>query len=223
MTSHSSPSPGAATPGAHLRIAGLISGGGRTLLNLHDAIGRGELDAEIAVVIASRPDIAGVERIRARDVPVVCPARDDHDAISAVLQDAAVDLICLCGYLRWLRIDSWMRGRVINIHPSLLPAHGGHGMFGNRVHTAVLAAGDAESGCTVHFVDEEYDHGPTILQRRCPVEPGDEVRTLAARVFAEERIAFPEVIRAIAGGRVRMDQGQAVWSDPPAQATAARR
>jgi phosphoribosylglycinamide formyltransferase-1 len=219
MTPSTSPS----SPAPRLRLAGLISGGGRTLLNLHDTIGRGELDAEVALVIASRPDIAGVARVRDRDIPVVCPARDDHDAISAALRDAGVDLVCLCGYLRWLRIDPWMRGRVINIHPSLLPAHGGHGMFGDRVHAAVLAAGDTRSGCTVHFVDEEYDHGPTILQRPCPVEPGDDVAALAARVFAEECIAYPEAVRAIAAGRVRMDQGQAVWSDPPTQATAARR
>lgn len=192
------------------RLAGLISGGGRTLLNLADAIDRGDLDAEIAVAISSRPDAPGVARLRARGITVACPPRDDHEAISRILREADVDLVCLCGYLRWLRIDPWMRGRVINIHPSLLPRHGGHGMYGDRVHAAVLAAGDAESGCTVHVVDEQYDHGPTILQRRCPVEPGDDVASLAARVFAEECLAYPEAIALVASGAVRVEDGVVV-------------
>ena len=192
------------------RLAGLISGGGRTLLNLAAAIDRGDLDAEIAIAISSRPDAPGVARLRERGITVACPARDDHEAISRILREADVDLVCLCGYLRWLRIDPWMRGRVINIHPSLLPRHGGHGMYGDRVHAAVLAAGDAESGCTVHVVDEQYDHGPTILQRRCPVEPGDDVASLAARVFREECRAYPEAITLVASGAVRVEDGEVV-------------
>ncbi len=195
------------------RIAAMLSGGGRTLLNLADAIDAGRLDADVALVVSSRPDAAGVVRAEARGLPVACPERDDHDAIDAALASADVDLVCLCGYLRWLRIPAWLRGRVVNIHPSLLPAHGGRGMYGDRVHAAVLAAGDAETGCTVHFVDEEYDHGPTILQRRCPVEPGDDVATLAARVFAEECVAYPEAIAAVLAGRVRMERGRAIWRD----------
>lgn len=195
------------------RLAGLISGGGRTLVNLHEAIERGELAAEIAVVIASRPTLVGVERARALGLEVVsCPDRADHDAVESALRAADVDLVCLCGYLRWLRIAPWMRGRVLNIHPSLLPRHGGQGMFGDRVHAAVLAAGEGETGCTVHFVDEEYDHGPTILQRRCVVQPGDDVRALADRVFAEECLAYPAAIGAVAEGRVQLEEGRAIWS-----------
>ena len=195
------------------RLAGLISGGGRTLLNLAEAIDRGELEAEIAIAISSRPDAPGVARLRDRGIEVACPPRDEHDRIAEILRDAEVDLICLCGYLRWLRIDPWMRGRVLNIHPSLLPRHGGHGMYGDRVHAAVLAAGYSESGCTVHFVDEQYDHGPTVLQRRCAVEPGDDVASLAARVFAEECLAYPEAISRVASGEVRFEDGPLVHGD----------
>ena len=192
-----------------LRLGALISGGGRTLLNLADAIAAGALAAEIAIVIASRPDAPGVERARARGLDVCVAARGDfqaeddlHDAVDARLRAAQVDLVCLCGYLRLLRVEPWLVGRAVNIHPALLPEFGGPGMYGLRVHRAVLDAGRTESGCTVHYVDEAYDHGPTILQRRCPVLPGDTPETLAARVFEEECVAYPEAIRLLieAGG-----------------------
>ncbi len=124
-------------------------------------------------------------------------ARDD--AITRCLTDAGTELVALCGYLRFFRVDpAWAGGRALNIHPALLPKFGGPGMYGDRVHAAVLAAGDPESGCTVHIVDDEYDHGPVVVQRRCPVRPGDDVDTLAARVFAEECLAYPEAIRIVA-------------------------
>jgi len=181
-----------------LRIGALLSGGGRTLLNIADRIDAGDLDAEVAVVIASREGVAGVGRARDRgfDVHVL----DDDEAITATLLAASVNLVCLCGYLRLLRIDAAFEGRIINIHPALLPDFGGPGMYGERVHAAVLASGRTESGCTVHFVDEQYDHGPIILQRRCPVRPDDDVASLAARVFEQECIAYPEAIRRLAVG-----------------------
>ena len=175
----------------------------------------------VPLVISSRGRAPGVERARARGLPVRVATRaeldDDealHDAISAWLREAGVDLVCLCGYLRWLRVDPTLRGRVINIHPALLPDFGGRGMYGQRVHEAVLAAGRRLSGCTVHYVDDQYDHGPTILQRVCPVRPDDDADTLAARVFAEECIAYPEAIRRIAAGQVRLVGGRAVHLDP---------
>lgn len=121
-----------------------------------------------------------------------------HDHITSLLRDKRIDLVCLCGYLRWFRIDPDFRGRVINIHPALLPDFGGQGMHGEHVHRAVLAAGRTVSGCTVHHVDDEYDHGLVILQRTCPVLPGDDPSTLAARVFEQECIAYPEAIRRLA-------------------------
>jgi folate-dependent phosphoribosylglycinamide formyltransferase PurN len=108
-------------------------------------------------------------------------------------RSSEVELVCLAGYLRRFRVDAW-RGRTLNIHPALLPDFGGQGMFGTHVHAAVLAAGRTETGCTVHWVDEEYDHGATLVQRRCPVLPGDTAETLAARVFAEECVAYPQAV-----------------------------
>jgi formyltetrahydrofolate-dependent phosphoribosylglycinamide formyltransferase len=190
-----------------VRIGVLLSGGGRTLLNLADRIDDGTLDASIEIVIASRSDCAGVPRARDRGLRVEVASRrthpdetQRHDAITAWLLECDVDLVCLCGYLKWLRVDEPLRGRVINIHPALLPDFGGHGMHGQHVHRAVLAAGRTESGCSVHFVDDEYDHGEIILQRRCPVLPGDDEHTLAARVFEEECLAYPDAIRKIATG-----------------------
>lgn len=190
------------------RLAAFISGGGRTLMNLADCIDRGELPASVDLVVASRENIAGVELARQRGFDVRIAAVKDfadpdamHDAITTWLVEKDIDLVCLCGYLRWLRVDPQFRGKVINIHPALLPKFGGQGMHGLHVHRAVLRAGDEASGCTVHFVDDHYDQGPIILQRTCPVLPDDDEYTLAARVFEQECIAYPEAIRQLATER----------------------
>jgi phosphoribosylglycinamide formyltransferase-1 len=183
-------------------IAALISGGGRTVLNVQDAIDNHELDARIAVVIASSPTVTGLQRCTERGLPTIALNHQESrfdDQLSAALSEVRPDLICLCGYLRHLRIEPWMTRRVINIHPSLLPAYGGKGMFGNHVHRAVLDRGDRVSGCTVHFVDDVYDHGPTILQRTIDVHDDDTVASLASRVFDQECIALPEAIRLVLG------------------------
>lgn len=188
-----------------LRIAALISGGGRTLLNIADCIDRGELNATIACVIASRRDIPGVERIRGRGFTVHI-AGDYKDQGEKIVQDkiwqwideADADLVCLCGWLKKLHVEPRYAGRIMNIHPALLPDFGGLGMYGHHVHEAVLASGHTESGCTVHYVDEHYDNGPIIVQKRCPIVPGDTPETLAARVFIEECKAYPEAIRKFA-------------------------
>lgn len=194
-----------------IRIAALLSGGGRTLLNIADRIDEGSLNAEIALVISSRGSAKGVERARTRGFEVRVARKMDfeteddlHDAITAWLLGMEIDLVCLCGYLRWFRVDPPLQGRVMNIHPALLPDFGGKGMWGDHVHRTVLEAGRAESGCTVHFVDERYDRGPIIVQRRCPVLPGDDVNSLAARVFEQECMAYPEAISLFAGGRLRI-------------------
>lgn len=199
-----------------IRLGCLISGTGRTMLNLAERIDDGRLDAEIAVVISSRASAPGLEIARRRGLEVRTALRRDHacdddlhEAITALLLERSVELVCLCGYLRWFRIDEPFRGRAINIHPALLPDFGGKGMHGAAVHRAVLAAGVRESGCTVHFVDDQYDHGPVILQRRCPVLPGDDEHALAARVFAEECEAYPEAIRLFAEGRLRCPESGA--------------
>ena len=187
------------------RLGLLISGGGRTALNLLDRIEEGTLAAEVGVAISTRADAPGVERLRARGIAVEVVARRPgaeertlHDRTDELLLQAGVDLVCCCGWLRHVRVRgpavdwSW---RCVNIHPSLLPRFGGKGMHGEHVHAAVLAAGETESGCTVHYVDELYDHGPIILQRRVPVLAGDDVATLAARVFAAECLAYPEAVQ----------------------------
>tara|TARA_Y100000589_G_C27167559_1_gene635363 strand:- start:1324 stop:1974 length:651 start_codon:yes stop_codon:yes gene_type:complete len=194
---------------ARLRIVALISGGGRTVLNLHQAIVRDKLPAEILQVIASREEILGIERSREIGLAVSIPDPQDYDAeLEQLINQQNPDLICLCGYLKKLRLNPEWNGKVINIHPALLPAHGGQGMYGRHVHQAVLEAGDDISGCTVHFVDELYDHGPILLQRTCPVESGDTPDALADRVFEEECKALPEAIALIASGRVRINGRQ---------------
>ena len=117
---------------------------------------------------------------------------------NAWLEEKRPDLICLCGYLRLLQLQPWMIGRVVNIHPALLPKFGGKGMYGMRVHEAVIDSGETESGCTVHFVDEEYDHGELIVQLRCPVESYDSASSLADKVFALECLAYPQALNKVA-------------------------
>jgi phosphoribosylglycinamide formyltransferase-1 len=178
------------------RLGLLISGGGRTALNIHDACLDGRIDARVAIVLAHRDDIAGVARCRARGlrVAVVPPGDAIPDRIDACLTAAGADLVCLAGYLRRFRVGARWPGRTVNIHPALLPQFGGVGMYGLRVHAAVLASGAEWSGCTVHEVDEEYDHGPTLVERRCRVLPGDTAESLAERVHREETAAYPQAI-----------------------------
>ncbi len=187
-----------------VRIGALASRGGRTVENIARACGRGEVPATVAVCVVTRADAPAVERCRAAGVPVEVvapePAESFDDRVDAALKAHGADLVCLCGYLRRFRVDAW-RGRALNIHPALLPEFGGTGMFGDRVHEAVLAAGRRESGCTVHWVDDQYDHGETVLRRTCPVHPDDTAKTLADRVFREECLAYPEALRKVLGAR----------------------
>ncbi len=189
------------------RIGVLISGGGRTALNIHAACAAGSIEASVAVVIAHREEADGVARCREAGlrVAVLPPDATLSDRIDRVLEAAGVDLVCLAGYLRKFRVGGLWRGRTLNIHPALLPEFGGHGMYGMHVHRAVLAAGSSESGCTVHEVDEEYDHGRTILVRKCPVLANDTPESLSARVFTEECAAYPEAIR-LALSRMRLQR-----------------
>ena len=192
-----------------LRLGVLISGGGRTLLNLVDRIKRGELDAEVAVVISSLSKVKGVTRARDAGLPVVIIRKKDHPDVEEfsrlivqALESHGVQLACQAGWMCYWRLPERWMGRVMNIHPGLLPKFGGKGYYGHHVHEAVLAAGETESGCTVHFADNEYDAGPIILQRKVPVLPDDDADTLAARVFEQECIAYPEAIRLFAEGRL---------------------
>lgn len=186
------------------RLAVLLSGGGRSLENLADVLARGELDAEIALVVSNRRDAYGLERAKRLGIPSCVLRPKDFEtraawgeAVYDEIRSANVDFVCLMGFLALLPIAEDFRGRVVNIHPALLPDFGGKGMYGDHVHAAVLRAGVRESGCTVHLCDEEYDRGEILLQRRCPVEADDDVETLAKRVFEEEKRAYPEALRML--------------------------
>ncbi|MCH7591740.1 MAG: phosphoribosylglycinamide formyltransferase [Planctomycetes bacterium] len=192
-----------------LQLAVLISGGGRTLVNIEERIRAGSLNANVRVVVCSRGDVKGVARANELGLPTIVlekralSAEAFQDGITEAVDSC--DLVCMAGFLSMWRIpDKWL-GRVINIHPALLPGFGGPGMYGDRVHRAVLAAGKTETGCTVHFCDNEYDHGPIILQRKVPVEPGDTPDTLAARVFEQECIAYPEAIQLFTEHRISLN------------------
>lgn len=194
-----------------IRLGVLLSGGGRTLTNLLDHIRRGDLAAEVAVVIASR-DCRGVALAQEAGLePHVVPHKlmktmDAYSAAIIGLLDAArVDLIVHAGFLSMWRLPQHYFDKAINIHPALLPSFGGQGMYGHHVHEAVLRRGCKVSGCTVHFVTNEYDQGPIILQRCVPVAEDDTPDTLAARVFEQECIAYPAGIKLFGEGRLRID------------------
>lgn len=198
-----------------IRLAVLISGGGTTLTNLVARISSGALSAEIPLVIASRTDCGGIQRAADAGLPCEVFQRKsfpDVNGFSAAIfsrcRDARVDLVICGGFLALLKIPADYSGRVMNIHPSLIPAFCGKGMHGHHVHEAVLSRGVKVSGCTVHFVDDEYDHGPIILQRVVPVEDTDTPESLAARVFAAECDAYPEAIRLFAAGHLGIEAGR---------------
>ena len=174
------------------RLAVLLSGTGRTLQNLCDRIANGRLCAAIAGVASDRADAFGLQR--AMEHGLETRVLSEPSAVWSWLLELDVDLVVLAGYVKLLPILPEFDGRVLNIHPSLLPKHGGRGMYGEHVHAAVLAAGDAESGCTVHLCDGEYDHGRVLMQARVPVREGDTASALAARVLAAEFELYPAAI-----------------------------
>lgn len=202
--------------GKKIRIAALLSGGGTTLQNLIDLIKANKLNAEIVMVVSSKELTPGLERAIAQNIPAVAvPSKNyrkdgfpDWVAMSAEINRHLLplkpDLICLCGFMCFYLVPEQYTNKVINIHPALIPEFCGRGMWGQYVHEAVLEAGVKKSGCTVHFVNDKYDAGPIILQRTCPVLENDTPEELAARVFKEECIAYPEAIRLFAAGRLKI-------------------
>ncbi len=184
-----------------LRLAVLISGGGSTLTNLLDQIDAGQLEASVVLVLASRRcDGVGRSEARGHSCDVVSPKTYANvaafsTAIFSRCRAARVDLVVLGGFLSRIEVPSDFEGRVMNIHPSLIPAFCGQGMYGHHVHEAVIARGCKVSGCTVHLVDNEYDHGAILVQKVVPVLVGDDAETLAKRVFAAECEAYPEAIQ----------------------------
>lgn len=193
-----------------LHLAVLISGGGSNLQALIDACAEGDFPAQIDIVISNRPDAFGLGRAEKAGIPAETidhtkyASREAFEtAVQDVLSRHKIDLICLAGFTRILTpgfVGQW-QGKIINTHPALLPRHGGAGMHGAHVHKAVLEAGDEESGVTIHYVIPEVDRGDIILQRRTCVLNDDTAESLAARVLAEEHIAYVEAVRLIAGVR----------------------
>lgn len=186
----------------------LISGSGSTLLNFLEHCAGGRLDAQVVGVAASR-DCSGLEHARRFGVPcAIVPRGKPFDAVefsrrmTAVLAPWQPQLVCLGGFLSMYLPPAEYAGRVLNIHPALLPQFGGAGMYGDRVHAAVLASGARVSGCSVHVVDERYDHGQILAQRVVPVLDGDDAHSLGERVRAVERELYPEVAAWYAQGRV---------------------
>lgn len=194
-----------------LRLAVLISSGGTTLQNFIDHIAAGKLDARIVAVLSSRPGVYGIERTKNAGLPVDVVSRKEavsREAFGQKMFDAIrcseAELVCLAGFLELLPIPDDFENRVMNIHPSLIPAFCGKGFYGHHVHQAVIEAGVKISGCTVHFADNVFDHGPIILQRTAPVLDHDTADTLAARVHEQECIAYPEAIRLFGENRIRV-------------------
>ena len=195
-----------------IRLAVLISGGGTTLVNLMAKIRDGSLKAEIPLVVASRANCGGVARSAELGLRCEVIERKRYSSVDEFSQpivrlcrEVNADAIICGGFLSMIAIPDDYVGRVINIHPSLIPAFCGKGFHGHHVHEAVLQRGAKVSGCTVHFVDEQYDHGPIILQKAVPVLDADTADDLAARVFAAECEALPEAIRLFASARLEID------------------
>lgn len=188
------------------RFGVLITGTGRTLRNLLDVIERGELHAEVVCVVSSLPGVKGLDIAADAGIPAYVVSRKDHPgtepysrAMYDVLEPHAPDMLVMAGFLRKLLVFPGWEGRILNIHPALLPDAAGYaagkGMYGDRVHQAVIDHGDAVSGATVHVVTDVYDEGPPLMRVEVPVEPGDTMESLAARVFDEECMLYPEAIR----------------------------
>ncbi len=194
-----------------IRLAVCVSGEGTTLQNLIDLIRARKLHAEIVQVIASRPRIGAIARADAARIPLALANRNARGrtefstSVFDPIRHSKADLVILGGFLSLLYIPPEYKGRVINVHPSLIPAFSGEGYYGSKVHKAVLESGVKVSGCTIHFADDAYDSGPIIQQRAVPVLEDDTPESLAARIFQEECKALPEAITMYAQGRLKVD------------------
>jgi phosphoribosylglycinamide formyltransferase-1 len=194
-----------------IRLAVCVSGEGTTLQNLIDQTKKRRLKAEIVQVVASRPRIGAIARAEAAHIPLALANYNSRSkaefstSVFGPIRHAQADLVILAGFLSLLKIPPDYKGRVLNVHPALVPAFCGKGYYGAKVHEAVLASGVKVSGCTVHFADNTYDTGPIVVQRAVAVLENDTIDTLAARVFKEECGALPEAITLFADGRLKLD------------------
>lgn len=200
-----------------MRIAVMVSGHGRgsNMQAIIDACRNGTADAAVVLVLGVRDEAPAMVRAREQGIEtlVVRPASDPAEyaaQLLGALETQSIDLICLAGYMRLLpeEVVRAYRGRILNVHPGLLPLFGGKGMFGEHVHRAVLRSGMKVSGCTVHMVDEVYDHGPIVLQATAPVEEDDTPETLAARILPQEHAAYARAVALFAAGRIVLSDGR---------------
>jgi formyltetrahydrofolate-dependent phosphoribosylglycinamide formyltransferase len=198
-----------------IRLAVLISGSGRTLKNFIDLAAADQLPVDIRLVISSAASARGLQFAEEAGIPTLVVRRNDFtadtagdktygDAIFDACREAQVDYVVMAGFLKLVIVPNDFLGRVLNIHPALIPAFCGPGMYGHHVHKAVLEHGVKVTGCTIHFADNQYDHGPIIWQQPVPVFDDDTPDTLAARVFESEKEAYPHVLRLLAAGRVKL-------------------
>jgi phosphoribosylglycinamide formyltransferase 1 len=204
-----------------LRLVVLISAGGTTLQNLIDRILDHRLQATIVEVISSNRDVYGLERAKQSAIPSAVITRKQSGSLEEFSRHifdrcraAQADLVCMAGFLQLVHIPKDFEHRVMNIHPSLIPAFCGKGFYGEHVHEAVLAKGVKITGCTVHFADNEYDHGPIIVQKAVTVHEDDTPETLMARVYEQECEAYPEAIQLFGEGRLKVE-GRRVRVLPP--------
>ena len=195
-----------------LRIAVLLSGSGTTLQNILDCCASGDIDGEVVFVGSSRIDAYGLRRAAEADIPNHAFPRNDYDSVDAFsdaiwgqVSSYTPDLVVLAGFMSLIHVPKEYEGRIMNVHPALIPSFCGKGMYGHHVHQAVLDYGAKLTGVTVHFVDAEYDNGPIIMQSTVPVEEGDTADTLADRVQAEERALYPKAIQLFAENRLRIE------------------
>jgi len=195
----------------HLKIGFLASGSGSSARAITAALAAGELPGEVRLMVSNNRSAAALEFAREQGIPALCiPTQADPAAadakIAAAMAEHGVELIVMSGYLRRLGPATLARysGRILNIHPGPLPEFGGEGMYGRRVHEAVLAAGVAASGIVIHLVDEEYDHGAPVARKTVPIEPGDTAEDLEARVRAAEPGFFVETLKKIARGELAL-------------------
>jgi phosphoribosylglycinamide formyltransferase-1 len=209
-----------------MKLAVLISGSGRTLKNFIDLAAEDQLPVDIRLVVSSSAKAGGLKFAEEAGIPTRVIRRGDFpygeaghvpygDAIFAACREAGVDYVAMAGFLKLAPVPSDFEGRVVNIHPALIPSFCGPGMYGDRVHQAVLDAGAKVTGCTVHFVDNQYDAGPIIWQQPVPVFDDDTADTLAKRVFGVEKEAYPHVLKLLAAGRVKLDGRRATITKSP--------
>jgi formyltetrahydrofolate-dependent phosphoribosylglycinamide formyltransferase len=195
-----------------LKIAVLLSGSGTTLENLFEKIEAGDVPGEVVLVVSSLSKAYGLERAKKRNVPTAVFPRKKHadipsytDAIFARVRESGAELVVLAGFMVQIGVPDDFRNRILNVHPALIPSFCGKGLYGHYAHEAVIEFGAKVSGCTVHFVDDEYDHGPIVIQRAVDVLDDDTADTLAERVQAAERAAYPEAIKLFAQGRLKVE------------------